>query len=75
MLYLVIELSCMSSSMRSRAILFVRVTRFATFGNVLSEPFPWAEALSFNSTTALNSYLTGSWRYIHHGRHVQRRLP
>jgi hypothetical protein len=61
--------------MRSRAISFARVTRLPNL-DVLSEPSPWAEALSFHdSTTALNSFLTGSWRYIRLIEHVQRRLP
>jgi hypothetical protein len=58
--------------MRSRAT-SSRVTRLLNL-DVLSEPS--TEALSFHdSTTALNSFLTGSWRYIHHVEHVQRQLP
>jgi hypothetical protein len=52
----------------------MRVTRLLNL-DVLSEP-SWAEALSFHdSTTALNSFLTRGWKYIHHVEHVQRRLP
>jgi hypothetical protein len=72
--YLVIELSSQYDHVPSR-FSFVRVTHLLNL-DVLSEPFPWAEALSLHdSTTALNPFLTGSWRYIHHVKHVQRRLP